>query len=155
MIEDWIDRLAEVWQIDTGQNKTVKSLKLYEKAEMPEKISPVDFPLAMPREVQLNDIDYAVAGAVAMWEGMTEFHLAPNCARSHLPYVLAFEKKILVAAAAHLKLFSLVKEFKLSGARGPAIQFTSLQYGDEAEHWGLLVRWVVYEDVLSQIAVSP
>ena len=154
MIEDWIDTLAAVWQIDDGRNKTVRSLRLYEKVELPESLALTDLPLAIPREVNLDDAPYAVAGATATYRGATEFHLAPNTAKSHIPYVLAFMGKIIVAAAASLKLNSLVKEFRLDNSGGPAIQFTSLQYADEAEHWGLVVRWVVEEDILSQITVS-
>ena len=48
MIEDWIDTLVEVWRINVGDFKQVKSPYILKADEFPDAISPVDdFPIAL------------------------------------------------------------------------------------------------------------
>ena len=151
MIERWIDALARVWEFDTGRNSRVKSLRVFERADIPEQIHPADFPIAIsiPQEV---DAEYSQGGPqFGVWKGVTEFHISQNTAKADIPYVLTYYGKIWKAAAANFRLGNRVAYFVLPSG-GQSIQGPlALKYGDEAEHWGLIVNWVVKEHVEGQL----
>jgi len=156
MLQDWIDTLTKVWEIDTGRNKLVFSYRLNEKAEFPEKINPTAFPIALTMPPALSDAEYSAGGPkFGIYKGMTEFHISPNCAKGELPYVATYIEKIWKAVALNSRLGGLVAYFMLDTDNAPVIsQPLALKFGDEAEHWGVLVNWVVKEHVESQVVVG-
>jgi len=143
MIENWIDAVCDVWAgIDTPLGK-VRAPYLVRKAEFPSAISPKDdFPLALtiPGSV---DLVYSAGGPIeGFYTGVTEFHLTPDLNKAHLPALLPWYGKIWSAAAKSMKLGGLVHSFMLvdsSSIVGPL----ALQYGDESQHWGFTVNWIV------------
>lgn len=150
MIEHWIDTLSAVWEVDTGRGGRVRSYRMVAVSEIPETLDPTAFPVALPASVKLTDVEYSMGGpAYCIWKGMTEFHISPNCSKGELPYVFSYYAKIWRAAALNFKLGGLVEYFVLD--KGDTMQLAALQYGDEAEHWGLLVNWTVKEHVESQL----
>jgi hypothetical protein len=156
MIENWIDALTKVWEFDTGRNRLVKSIRLFEKAEFPETIDPTGFPLAITIPPALNDAEYSAGGPkFGIYKGVTEFHISPNCAKGELPYVSTYIGKIWKAVALNASLGGLVEYFMLDADSAPVISAPlALKYGDEAEHWGVLVNWIVKEHVTSQVVFS-
>lgn len=153
MIEKWIDALTKVWEFDTGRNGTVFSYRLYEKANFPETLSPTAFPIALTIPPELDDAEYSAGGPhFGIYKGVTEFHISQNCAKSELPYVGTYVGRIWKAVASNAKLGGLVEYFMLDTDSKPVISAPlALKFGDEAEHWGLLVNWIVKERVEGQL----
>ena len=145
MVEDWIDTLVKVWEIDDGKGQTVRSYRLFERDEFPD-VVPLDRPSALSF-IEDVSISYSQGGPnLAFWRGSTEFNLTPDLNRSRVPYVLKFYRRIIVAAAANLKLGGLagIEHFILlpdSTVSGPEV----LKYGDQTPHLGLVARWEVKE----------
>jgi ABC-type iron transport system FetAB ATPase subunit len=81
-----------------------------------------------------------------MWHGTTVFHLTPDLNRQRVPYVLQFFKLIMVAASANMKLTGKVDYFALESST--SISMVVAQYGNEARHLGLEVKWMVKESVI-------
>ena len=145
MIEDWIDTLTRVWEIPDGADGQVRSYRIYERAEFPEEIA-LDVPTAL---TFVDDIDavYSQGGpGIIMWHGSTSFHVTPDLNRARLPGVILFYKRILVAAAANMKLSGRVDYFALE--QTGSISLVAMQYGNEARHFGLEVKWMVKESVV-------
>lgn len=149
-IENWIDALARVWEISDGKGGTVKSYQIATKSEFPESLS--TFPCALSYPTGLHPEYSAGMGSTDIWRGKTEFHLFPDTKKSNLGKVLSYFERIKAAAASNFSLGGLVSHFIIQqagdGIQGPL----TLQYGDEAEHHGLVVYWEVKER--SSITVS-
>jgi len=156
MVENWIDALTKVWEFDTGRNRKVFSYRLNEKAEFPEKINLSNFPMALTMPPALDDAEYSAGGPqFGIYKGVTEFHISQNCSKGELPYVATYIGRIWRAVALNSRLGGLVAYFYLNTDESPVIsQPLGLKYGDEPEHWGVLVNWIVKEHVESQIVVS-
>jgi hypothetical protein len=146
MVENWIDTLTKVWEISDGsENGRVKSFRIYERAEFPETLN-LDVPTALTF-VDGIDADYSVGGpGIIMWHGSTSFHVTPDLDRSRLPDVILYFGRILAAAAANMKLSGKVDYFSLEGSS--SISLAAMQYGNEARHLGLEVKWMVKEEVV-------
>jgi hypothetical protein len=154
MIENWVDTLCKVWEIDDGRGGTVWSPRIFGKDEFPEAID-----AARPTALTFltnTATSYSAGGpCINLYTGYTEFHLAPNLSRSSIPAVLKFIKKIEVAAAGNARLGGIVEHFLLTSEGQPSIQGpVVLQYGEEAEHLGLVVHWEVKENVSGQFNVT-
>ena len=150
MIESWIDNLCEVWEISTGLGM-VRSPKLIKRAEFPSSIDPADLavnPVALTISASLQP-KYSMGNKHLTWYGVTEFHVSPDLDRGRLPELLPWYGRILRAAAAHVTLGGTVVNFVIvdrsDGIQGPL----ALQYGNEAEHWGFMVNWMVDENPTS------
>ena len=157
MIQAWIDSLVDVWAgISDQRFGSVRSFHLLKKAEFPEAINPADdFPCAITIPGGLDPGDYGVGSPkVAVWNGVTEFHLTPDLNKKHLPAILPWYGLIWAAAAANPTLDGNVELFwiisRADGINGPL----ALRYGAEAPHWGLIVNWMVKEPVNDEIKVS-
>lgn len=146
MIQDWIDAISDVWMtIDTPGFGQVRAPYLVKKAEFPSAInSKDDFPIALTIPGRAG-LQYSVGAPIeGFYSGVTEFHLTPDLNKAHVPSLLPWYGKIWIAAAANMRLGGLVHSFMLAeddSIIGPI----ALQYGNEAEHWGLLVNWIVKE----------
>lgn len=150
MIEDWVDTLVEVWRIDIGDFKQVKSPYIFKAREFPVAISPSDdFPIALTFLANTRPV-YSQGNKNITWYGQTEFHITPDLKKSHNPELMLWPARILKAAAAKVQLsgsganisnFVIMDQF--DGIEGPV----GLKYGDEAEHWGFIVNWMVEESL--------
>ena len=154
-VEDWIDKVAEVWEFVAADGKTVVSYRAFDEHNVhrpfPEALSV--FPCALSYTTEYYPL--GVEGTQEdLYQGVTEFHCVSSVDKSHYPYVLTFLAKIRDAAAINSQLGGEVSWFKLLfnggpgpfggvGVEGPA----ALSYGSEEEHLGLLVRWAVKESV--------
>jgi len=150
MIESWIDTLCKVWEINTGLG-AVRSYKLIGRAEFPAAINPAELlqsPVALTIPASLQP-KYSKGNKHLTWYGVTEFHVAPDLDRGRLPELIPWYGRILRAAAASVQLSGSVVNFvvidRVDGIEGPI----ALKYGDEAAHWGFLVRWMVEESPTS------
>ena len=145
MVDDWVDELTRAWEISDGRGGQVRSYRIFEKDEFPEEI-PLDIPTALTF-VDDVDAEYSQGGpCILMWHGTTVFHLTPDLNRQRTPYLMLFFNRILVAAAANMKLTGKVDYFALEPNTSIAVVIT--QYGNEARHLGLEVRWLVKESVV-------
>ena len=147
MIEDWIDTLVEVWRINVGDFKQVKSPYILKADEFPDAISPVDdFPIALTFLANVRP-QYAKGNKNITWYGETEFHISPDLKKSRNPELMLWPARILKAAALKVQLGGLVSNFTImdqfDGIEGPI----ALKYGDEAWHWGFVVNWMVEESL--------
>ncbi len=151
MITDWIDTVAEVWgTIDNGKGGSLKSYKVFSRAEYPESLS--EFPCVLNLVTRAPKIQYSAGGpCIAVYDGMSEFHLVKNVSKSNYPFVLTFFEKIIVAAVANLQLGGAVEHFLLA-ANNP-ITLGVLRYGSEDAHLGLVVSWQVKE-IMNGLVVS-
>lgn len=140
MIEDWIDTLVKVWEVSDGKKGKVQAYRLFERDEFPNDIS-LDHPVALTFWDDV-EIDYSLGGpTVAIYNGMTYFHLTPDTNRRRLPYVLGFVGRIIEAAAAKMQLSGKVNYFIVT-----KLALAAMQYGNEAPHFGLEVTWTVKEE---------
>lgn len=145
MVENWIDNLVRVWEISDGVEGQVRSFRIFEKAEFPEALN-LDVPTALTFVDEI-DADYSLGGpGVILWHGSTSFHVTPDLNRARLPGVFRYFGRILVAAAANMKLSGLVDYFALEP--NGSISLAAMQYGEEAKHLGLEVKWMVKEKVV-------
>lgn len=143
MITDWVDKVAEVWgTIDNGKGGSLKSYKIFSRAEFPEALS--EFPCVLTVVTRANKVQYSAGGpCIGVYDGVSEFHLAKNRSKSNYPFVLTYFEKIIVAAAANLQLGGAVEHFLLANSN--PITMSVLQYGSEDAHLGLVVTWQVKE----------
>lgn len=151
-VEVWIDTLAKVWEISDGKSGTVKSYRVFERDEFPEDV-PLDKATALSF-IDNADIQYSQGGpCTVIWHGSTEFNLAPNLSRKHIPRILRYFKRIVVAAAANMKLSGKVSYFALEPQN--SISLEPLQYGQQARHLGLVVRWTVKQVIAGLVVGDP
>lgn len=156
MIEDWIDAVAAVWEIKLGSFKTVRSFYLMRDADFPESIDVhelAEHPVALTFWPSLEPQYSAGGPKIAFWSGETEIHLCADFKKSRAREMLPWYKFAWAAAAADPTLGGKVELFTIP-ARSDAVVLTSLQYGEEAVHWGLVVQWLVKEHVDAQIVVG-
>jgi len=151
-IESWIDQIAKAFEIDDGRGGTVLSYRVFERAEFPESLS--DFPCALTYPTGVTS-QYSVSGpAIDLWTGQTEFHITPNVDKSSFPQVIKYIARIRNAAAQNIRLNSTVEHFLLRvtdvSIQGPV----ELRYGSDEPHLGLMVYWIVKENVSGDFTVS-
>lgn len=143
MITDWIDKVADVWgTIDNGKGGSLKSYKVFKRAEFPESLS--EFPCALNVVTRAPKIQYSVGGpCIAVYNGVSEFHLVKTISKNNYPFILTYFEKIIIAAAANLQLGGAVEHFLLASTN--PITMGVLRYGSEEPHLGLVVNWEVKE----------
>jgi hypothetical protein len=152
-IESWIDYLAvKVFGSMTFQGQAVKSFRLFEKNEYPETLEV--FPCWIHYIEHLGESPIGSAGASwLMWQGVSELHFSPQVSKANYPDMLNFYTKTLTAVLANRTLGGLVSYFML----GPGTKIegpVALQYGLENEHPGLIVHWVVKEDISGKFTLG-
>lgn len=156
MIENWIDELTAVWTINYSSFGTVHSYNLVHDADFPESIDLNELkshPIALTFIPTLEP-EYSTSGPlIAYWRGETEIHLAPDFSKTRIPQMLLWYKLVLDAAAGHTKLNNKVELFMIPQEQD-AITLTSLKYGEESPHWGMVVRWIVKERLEGTLTVS-
>ena len=140
MIEAWIDALCAVWELDDGQGGQVRSYRLFERGEMPDAMS--DFPCAISYPLSARMV-YGNGASYIIWRGRTELHLAPNILRSNYPEALRYFARILSAAAANATLGGKVSMFQLDQDGESVTGPVALSYGEQGEHMGLVINWIV------------
>jgi len=148
MIVDWIDQVAKAFEISDPRFGTVLSYKLVENADFPSSIDPATLsnrPVALTIPAWLRP-EYSVGGPkIGYYVGVTEFHVAPSTDKGLMPSLMPWYGLILRAAASHVTLNSTVELFLIDDREDAIAGPLSLKYGNEAEHWGFLVRWRVKE----------
>lgn len=153
----WLDELAKIWEFSDGRFGTVRSYRLIEKAEFPSSIVPADLltsPIALTVPASLKP-EYSSGGPlIAYWNGVTEFHVAPDIDRGRVPALMPWYGMILNAATSHMRLNNTVELFLLADSENAIEGPIGLQYGDEAEHWGFTVQWQVKQRIEGMITVS-
>lgn len=151
MIETWIDVWAKNCEISNGRGGTLRSYRLFEKAEIPE--GAPEIPCALSYVTGFKP-KYSTAGpTILFWEGYTEFHLTPNLQMIHIPYVQGFYERILAAAAGDMSLGGTVEYFVIP-EQDNAIQMVEMTWGEGPPHRGLLARWQVKENVTGRVTIS-
>jgi len=148
-VKYWINDISRLW----GTIKDDKGVKVqsYLLEQMPESVTRV--PCALTFLSGDIDASYSRGGATTVvYRGKTEFHVTLSLVRSQLPYVMSFPDKIIAAAASALTLGGKVVDFRLAGAG--SIKPVQLTWGDENEHYGIEVQWMVQENQSGRYAVS-
>lgn len=150
MIQDWIDTVVEVWRIDIGDFKQVKSPYIFKEQQFPAAISPADdFPIALTFLASTQPV-YSKGYKKITWYGQTEFHITPDLKKSHNPELMLWPSRILLAAAAKVQLSGSgadISNFVILDQRDGIDGPVALKYGDEAAHWGFVVNWKVDESL--------
>lgn len=148
-IEDWADELTSLWgQIEDGMGGNVKSYSMIDKRDFPEKIE--KFPCALTFIEDLTSVYGLGSTGPDVYRGITEFHLTKDTNKENYPDLYKFFKRIRNKAGTNMQLNSSLGggDFLLDFEGRPGIEGPlTLQYGDEAPHLGLVVNWVVRENV--------
>lgn len=149
-VNDWIDSVATLMAVSDGAGGTVRSYRVYEKAEFPESITVYPCALSYVSGVQFvgGHFSYAV------WSGVTEFHLMPNANKANLPRLMLYIARIYAACNASIQLGGLVEHFLLKPGGPNIVGPVQLKYGSEEPHHGLVVNWEVKENVSDEVTVA-
>lgn len=149
-VENWIDEIARLFEISDGKGGTIRSYRVYEKSDFPEAINTYPCALTFTTEIECHD---GSGAQYDLWQGITEFHLYDGVDKSKYPYIMLFFDRICKAAVGNVTLTGKVSYFKLRSDNGPSIVGpATLQYGSENPHLGLVVYWIVKENVTRIIA---
>ncbi len=153
-VEKWIDSVAAVFgEIITGQGGKLTSYKVFGKTEFPNSLK--HFPCAITYLDGVSCSSPSDSGPwINLWAGTTEIHLCADTSKSHFPEAIAYYTKIQKVVAAHRQLGGKVAYFELvdqsTSIEGPL----ELTYGTDAPHLGLLVHWLVKEDVTGDFTLG-
>ena len=86
MIEDWLDAVAKVFEMDDGRGGTVRSFRVYERADIPEALRGDLFPCAISYIADCEP-EYSDGGVdTIIWHGVTELHVVPNLQMANILY---------------------------------------------------------------------
>ena len=158
MIPAWIDAMQDVWRTISGNGfQTVNAPYLIKHADYPTALDPAKLmtePIALSMIAETK-FQYSAGGPnIGFYQGVTEFHVAPNVEHGLLPSLMQWPGLIVVAAATHLNLGGLVEHFALQDRDDQISGPMELQYGDENPHWGFIAYWEVKENVNTAITVA-
>jgi hypothetical protein len=153
-IELWIDALNAVWAFEYGRGQVVRTPSCVTKNDFPESLPDLadlgPIALSWPLTVQPT---YGAGSSsiptILIWRGETELHLTPDIKKSNLAFLLPFFGRILSAAKVNMSLGGLVEYFMLEDAEN--LQLSVLRYGGETPHHGIVIRWVVKQNLSGQI----
>lgn len=149
-IESWIDALAKRWEITDHRGKTLKSYRLFEKAEWPEALN--EWPCALTFPIELVSTYTAGGPNVDLWKGRTEIHMFPDVGKHHYPDIVKTIARLRDAAAGQITLGGLVSYFLLATDEASILAPVVMVYGTEDPHLGIIVNWRVKE--LSDVTVA-
>ena len=138
-VKYWFNDIARLWGTITDDKG--KRVTGYTLERAPESVTKV------PCAISFLDgnIDAAVSyggPSMVVYRGKTEFHLTMGLQRDQLPYVMSFPDKVIEKVASSITLGGKVVHFGLDGP----IQVAQLTWGNESEHYGLIVPWMVQEN---------
>ena len=151
-IELWLDVLNSVFAFEYGRGQVVRTPNCVSKNEFPEALSLADGPVALSWPLTVKATYGAASSSiptVLIWSGETELHLTPDIKKTNLSFILPFFGRILAAAKANLTLGGLVEHFLLEEENAMALDV--LQYGNEAPHHAIVIRWEVKQNLSGQI----
>lgn len=156
-VETWLDVLCKVWgTVSDGENGTVRSFLVFERNELPASfITAVEGPCAASYIESLST-EYSTGGpTLFFWNGLTEFHLTPDVKPANAPTVMLYFSRIFAAAAQNLKLSATVEHFVIRNVEN-AMQMVTYNHPvtGQPDHQGILVRWLVKQNVSGQYTVS-
>jgi len=144
-VTDWIDKIAQVFEVANGKGGTVLSYRMYDRNNIPEALT--SYPCAISYVTEARH-QYSLGGpCLDFYNGVTEFHLTPNASKANLPYIMPYFARIRDAAAGNITLSGTVAHFLLRLDEASVTGPVTLQYGQEEPHHGLVVRWEVKEEV--------
>jgi hypothetical protein len=153
-VELWIDEVTKLFDGIRIANKSIRSFRIYEKDEFPEAIKGDEIPCALTYTAEV-ECEYSTGPCFEIWKGKTEIHWTPNVDKSKYPEIMLLFKQIRNAFALHRTLGGKVAFIQLAIENTPSIQGPVVfSYGDEVQHLGLLVHWVVKEHVESEITLG-
>ncbi len=152
MIEDWIDKVQDVWaSIDAPGGKSVLAPYSLGGDGYPSAVNPSDIernPIALSFPAVDTQFEYSLGGPLlGFHRGTTYIHVHPNGDYSAVPGLLVWRGLIVQAAAAHMKLYNTVELFVLDDVPDQIVGPVEMAYGNEAWHWTYIVRWKVKERV--------
>ena len=151
-IEEWIDKLCDVWAFETENMKTVRSFRLIGEPKIPSALTPAnDYPCAVtiPSDVQTG------TDGVNIYSGITNFFVTPNKDMAHIPSMMKWYRLIHDAwlnAGLTLGGAPSVEHFGLVADRPAIVGPIELNYSEGSSPcWGFSVEWIVKERVASTI----
>ena len=150
-IEDWIDDVVQVaGSVKSHEKGIVRAYQVVSKAEFPESITVRPCVLVYPTSVVFQ---LSAGMSKEIWRGVCEFYLFPNKNKSNIPTIVKYYRRIRDAFAGAVTLGGKVDHFCFAPGEN-SLEFSVLQYGDEAEGHGITVRWEVKADVSSEVTVG-
>ena len=145
----WFNDICRLWgTIKDDKGRVVES---YSLEKVPESVKKT--PCAISFLTGDIDVSESLGGpSMVVYRGKTEFHLTMGLQRNLLPYVMSFPDKIIQAAASSLTLGGKVVSFRMS--QPGSIRLVQLTWGNEEEHYGIEVPWIVQENQSGKYTVS-
>ena len=152
---DWLNAIADLFALSDGRGGSVRSYSA-DRDDFPETLPVAESACALTY-ITGCEPTYSIGGPrPTIYTGRTEFHLAPNTSKMHLPRINAYYARIRNAMAGSMTLSGKVADFrKREGTaqliRGPV----ELKYGDETGHLGLVVDWEVKVSEIDEPGYTP
>lgn len=148
-VKYWFNDICRLW--GTIKDDKGRKVESYLLEKVPDSVTKV--PCAISYLMGDIDVNESLGGpSMVTYHGKTDFHLTLSLVRSGLPYVMSFTDKIIQAAASALTLNGKVVSFRLD--QPGSIRLVLLTWGDEIEHYGIEVPWVVQENQSGKYSVS-
>ena len=153
-VELWIDALNKVWAFEYGRGQSVRTPLCSTKNEFPEALTDLGDkgPIALSWPLYFDPTYGAPSSSIPtilITHGETELHLTPDVKKTNIAFIQPFIGRILYAAKTNIALGGLVSYFVLENANN--LQISVLQYGNEAPHHGIVINWIVKQDLSGQI----
>lgn len=153
-VETWIDKLAAIWEIPTGNGNTVRSFHVFDRNELPAAIDASMAPCATSYPTSCRP-EYSAGGpTILFWKGQTEFHLTEDVKPANVPFILPFYGRILAAAMANMKLSGTVELFLVADEDDALVFVTFPKPDGTPDHQGIVVKWQVKQPVTGLYTVS-
>jgi hypothetical protein len=153
-IEKWIDVLNAVWAFEYGRGQVVRTPCCATKNDFPEALTDLadKGPIALSWPATVKPTYGAASSSIPtilVWRGETELHLAPDTKKTNMAFILPFFGRIVHAAKTNVTLGGLVEHFLLEEIDN--LQLSVLQYGSESPHHGIVIHWIVKQNLSGQI----
>ncbi len=148
-VKYWFNDICRLW--GTIKDDKGKKVESYLLEKVPDSVTKV--PCAISYLTGDIDANVSLGGPeTVVYHGKTDFHLTLSLVRSGLPYVMSFPDKIIQAAPSSITLDGKVVSFRLS--QPGSVRLVQLTWGNEEEHYGIEVPWIVQENQSGKYTVS-
>lgn len=152
--QTWLDTLAEVFALETGEGTTVRSYKQSELQELPGAVTPAQVPCVVHYVRDCHPLYGVAAATILYWQGRSDFHLAPDVKPANLARLLRYYPRILAAAMGHVTLGGAVSRFTIPDQEGALRTITFKGADGSDSHMGIEVNWIVEQTVTGSYSIA-
>ena len=150
----WIDKIAEVFQIVDREGAQLRSFKLAELDDFPNRITSTNTPCVVHYITDCQPL-YSMGGPTILhWMGQSDFHLTHDVKPANLGRILQFYPLILAAAMSDVQLGGTVAHFVIPDQPGAMRMVTYRDENGAESHQGIEVRWQVKQSVSGSYTIS-